>query len=74
MIVARKNIISAIQGGDLRTSQWWLDKHDFANQQEEPPPAEPETNSSGSIYEDIRAFEQEFRDYQKEFPNGIGVS
>jgi hypothetical protein len=73
VITARKNVIKAIKGGDLRASQWWLEKHDFANQVEQPPNIEPESSPS-SVMERIRAYEQEVLAYQREYPHGIGQS
>ncbi len=60
LITARKTVIKAIQGGDLRASQWWLEKHDFANQPEEPPPVTAETkDDGGSVYDHISAVEKD---------------
>lgn len=73
VITARKNVIKAIKGGDLRASQWWLEKHDFANQVEEPPKIEPEPRP-GSVMERFKAYEQEVLAYQREHPHGIGVA
>ena len=71
VIAARKNVIKAIKGGDLRASQWWLEKHDFANQVEEPPKIEPEAGL-GSVIDRFKEYEQEVLAYQREYPHGIG--
>lgn len=71
LITARKNVIKAIKGGDLRTSQWWLEKHEFAKLQEEPPVI-TESSDEGSLYDRIKAFEKQYEDYKTEFPRGIG--
>ncbi len=73
VITARKNVIKAIKGGDLRASQWWLEKHDFANQVEEPPKFESES-SLGSVIDRFKEYEQEVLAYQREYPHGIGQS
>ncbi|HET7302846.1 MAG TPA: hypothetical protein VFI74_05980 [Candidatus Saccharimonadales bacterium] len=72
-ITARKNVIKAIRGGDMRASQWWLEKHDFAHQVEEPPKIDPESRP-GSVMERFKAYEQEVLAYQREYPHGVGVA
>lgn len=77
MIAARKNVIKAIKGGDLRASQWWLEKHSFANQEEEPQPAAveapPDPVKGKELMDRIRAYEAEVLSLQHEHPHGVGV-
>lgn len=73
VIVARKNVIKAIKGGDLRASQWWLEKHDFAHHVEEPPKIEPES-CPGNVMARFKEYEQEVLAYQREHPHGVGVA
>lgn len=73
LIAARKNVIKAVKSGDLRASQWWLEKHDFVNQVETPPKIEPDA-SSGNVIDRFKAYEQEVLAYQREYPHGVGVA
>lgn len=76
MTTARKNVIKAIKGGDLRTSQWWLEKHDFAKQSEELPPATNPIHvdpvKGKALLDNFRAYEEEILSFQRENPHGIG--
>ena len=72
MITARRTVIKAIRSGDIKASQWWLEKHSFEKQTEETPVESPAPISGSDIYAEIRKFEQEVHDYQAEFPRGIG--
>lgn len=76
LTTARRNVIKAIKGGDLRASQWWLEKHDFAKPSEEPPPAisaaPPDPIKGKALIDKIRAYEQEVLGLQRENPYGIG--
>ena len=73
VIIARKNVIKAIKSGDLRASQWWLEKHDFANRVEEPPKIVPEPGA-GNVIDRFKEYEQEVLAYQREYPHGVGVA
>lgn len=77
MITARKNVIKAIKGGDLRASQWWLEKHSFASQTEEPiPPSsslQTDPVKGKELMNRIRAYEAEVLSLQQEYPQGVGV-
>lgn len=73
IIIARKNVIKAIKGGDLRASQWWLEKHDFANQVEETPKIEPDSGLD-NVIDRFKAYEQEVLAYQRDYPHGVGVA
>lgn len=77
-IAARKNVIKAIKGGDLRASQWWLEKHDFAKKLEEPPPAvstvQADPIKGKALLDSIRAYEEEIRSLQRESAHDVGVS
>lgn len=63
MTAARKNVIKAINGGDLRASQWWLEKHSFANQAEEPQPevipVQADPISGKALIDRFKEYEQE---------------
>jgi transposase len=75
LTAARKNVIKAIKGGDLRASQWWLEKHDFAKQAEEPPPvavvAQPDPIKGKALMDSIRKYEAEVLGLQREYPHGV---
>jgi hypothetical protein len=76
LTAARRNVIKAIKGGDLRASQWWLEKHNFAKPTEEPPPAvsavPPDPIKGKALIDRIRAYEQEILGLQQENPHDIG--
>ena len=76
LTAARRNVIKAIKGGDLRVSQWWLEKHDFARQSEEPLPAVSTVQSDPlkgkALLDSFRAYEEEILSFQRENPHGIG--
>lgn len=76
MTLARKNVIKAIKGGDLRASQWWLEKHDFVKQAEEPPPVtipvQADPIRGKALIDRIREYEQEVLGLQRENPHGVG--
>jgi hypothetical protein len=69
LMTARKNVIKAIKGGDLRASQWWLEKHDFAKQSEEPLSAvstvQADPIKGMALLDSIRAYEEELRSLQQ---------
>jgi hypothetical protein len=70
IITARKNVIKAIQGGDLRASQWWLEKHEFTKQDEEPQqaamPAQTDPVKGQALIDRFRAYEEEVLGLQRE--------
>jgi len=70
MIAARKNVIKAIKGGDLRASQWWLEKHEFAKQHEEPQqtavPAPTDPVKGQALIDRFRAYEEEVLGLQRQ--------
>ena len=78
LIAARKNVIKAIKGGDLRASQWWLEQHSFANLVEEPQPmaveAPPDPIKGKELIDRIRKYEAEVLGLQREHSHGITES
>lgn len=70
LTAARRNVIKAIKRGDLRTSQWWLEKHDFAKQAEERPPVaipvQTDPIKGKALINIIREYEQEVLDMQRD--------
>ncbi len=70
LITARKNVINAIKGGDLRASQWWLEKHEFTKQHEEPEqtsvPAPTDPIKGQALIDRFRAYEEEVLGLQRE--------
>ena len=58
MIAAHKNVVKAIKGGDLRASQWLLDKHGFAKQPDEPPSTESIREVGPTVMDSFRAYQQ----------------